>query len=198
VYFERLHSNDLPVETKALARALIGCVLVRDHADGRTAGRIVETEAYVPGDPASHAWIGERPRNTSMFRAPLHSYVYQIYGRQFCFNVSSEPEGKGAAVLIRALEPLEGINLMQHRRATMAVRDLCRGPGRLCKALNIDRSLDGRDLVIDEALWLAAPQTRPTKIGSSRRIGITKAADRLLRYYEKSNIYLSGPRSLSP
>jgi DNA-3-methyladenine glycosylase len=197
VELERLRNSDLPIETKALARALIGCVLVRDGEDGRTAGRIVETEAYVPGDPASHAWIGERPRNLSMFRAPFHSYVYQIYGQQFCFNVSSEPEGKGAAVLIRALEPIEGIHIMQIRRGTMAIRDLCRGPGRLCKALDIDRSLDGRNLFADTHLWLAASQTHPN-IGISRRIGITKAADRLLRYYEKSNIYLSGPRSLSP
>jgi DNA-3-methyladenine glycosylase len=190
-------AEQLPIETIALARKLIGCVLVREHSAGRTSGIIVETEAYVPGDPASHAWIGESRRNGSMFLAPFHAYVYQIYGTSFCFNVSSEPHGRGAAVLVRALEPLEGIEAMQHRRGTMAVRDLCRGPGRLCRALEIDRSLDGRALLSDEELWIGQPVRSPA-VGTSRRIGITRAAHRLFRYYERGNPYISGPRRLSP
>jgi DNA-3-methyladenine glycosylase len=195
---ERLRERDLPTETKKLARALIGCVLVREEAEGRAAGIIVETEAYVPGDPASHAWLGERPRNGSMFLDPFHAYVYQIYGTSFCFNVSSEARGKGAAVLVRALEPLAGTPIMQRRRGRMLERDLCRGPGRLCRALAIDRSLDGAALLTSEALWLGRPVRAWRRVGTSRRIGITKAAHRLLRFYERGSIYVSGPRALSP
>ena len=170
---------------------------MRESEKGRTAGRIVETEAYEIGDPASHAYIGRRPRNTSMFLAPFHAYVYFIYGTNYCFNVSSEPEDHGAAVLVRALEPIEGIDEMKERRATTRLRDLCRGPGRLCAALGIDRSLDGVYLLRPGALWLAqgAP---PKQIGKSVRIGITKAHERHLRFYERGNPYVSGPRSLSP
>jgi DNA-3-methyladenine glycosylase len=173
-------------------------VLVRDSVDGRCAGRIVETEAYVIGDPASHAYIGPRERTASMFLEPFHSYVYLIYGTNFCFNVTSETRGEGAAVLIRALEPLDGIELMQRRRRTDGLRDLCRGPGRLTKALDIDRSLDGRQLLTDSDLWLARATRERGAVGVSRRIGITRAAHRRLRFYERGNPFVSGPRTLSP
>jgi DNA-3-methyladenine glycosylase len=173
-------------------------VLVRDSRDGRCAGRIVETEAYVIGDPASHAYIGPRARNASMFLEPFHSYVYLIYGTNYCFNVTSETHGEGAAVLIRALEPLEGIELMKRRRRTDALRDLCRGPGRLTQALDIDRSLDGKQLLEDRELWLARAQRARGPIGVSRRIGITRAAHRRLRFYERGSPFVSGPRTLSP
>lgn len=173
-------------------------VLVRDSVDGRSAGRIVETEAYVIGDPASHAYIGPRPRNASMFLEPFHSYVYLIYGTSFCFNVTSETLGEGAAVLVRALEPIDGIELMKRRRRTEMLRDLCRGPGRLTQALDIDRSLDGRALLSDPDIWLARPPGPRGPIGVSRRIGITRAAHRRLRFYERGNPFVSGPRTLSP
>lgn len=185
------------METRSLARALIGCVLVREHGEGRTAGRIVETEAYPAGDPASHAFIGERERTRSMFRSPFHAYVYFIYGTYFCFNVTSESEGVGAAVLVRALEPLEGIELMQRRRGTEVVRDLCRGPGRLCAAMAIDRRLDGVALIGGAQLRLAPADRPAAKIGTSRRIGLSKAAHRPWRFYEQGSRYVSGPRSLS-
>ncbi|MEO6834475.1 MAG: DNA-3-methyladenine glycosylase, partial [Candidatus Tumulicola sp.] len=137
--FRRVAPGDLPHETRALARALVGFVLVRQSADGLTAGRIVETEAYLPRDPACHAFGGKSVRNATLFGPPHRAYVYQIYGTNFCFNLSSESDGLGAGVLVRALEPLEGLELMARRRATGAVRDLCRGPGRLCRALAIDR-----------------------------------------------------------
>ena len=173
-------------------------VLVRDSVDGRSAGRIVETEAYVIGDPASHAYMGPRQRNATMFLEPFLSYVYLIYGTSFCFNVTSEPRGEGAGVLVRALEPLDGIELMERRRRSDSLRDLCRGPGRLTQALDIDRSLDGRSLLTDPDLWLArAPRARGP-IGVSRRIGITRAAHRRLRFYERGNPFVSGPRTLSP
>ncbi len=195
--YRRLRSGELPVETADLARALIGCALVRDCPDGRTAGRIVETEAYVLGDPASHAFRGPSKRNASMFLAPFHAYVYKIYGTSFCVNVTSETKGQGAAVLIRALEPLEGLGFMEERRGTTRMRDLCRGPGRLCQALSIDLDLDGADLLAGSGLWLAASPATAKRVGTSPRIGITKAADRLLRFYERGNPFVSGPKALS-
>lgn len=196
--YRRLAFGDLPIETEALAKALLGVVLVRDSIAGRTAGRIVETEAYTIGDPASHAYRGPRPRNASMFLDPFHAYVYLIYGTNFCFNVTSESRHQGAAVLVRALEPVDGIDLMKRRRRTEVLRDLCRGPGRLAQALEIDRSLDGRRLLEDRELWLAHPLRAGGPIGVSRRIGITRAAQRRLRFYERGNPFVSGPRALSP
>jgi DNA-3-methyladenine glycosylase len=200
--YRRLRDGDLPEKTIDLARALIGCVLVHQSAEGRSAGRIVETEAYLLGDAASHSYRGKSARNASMFLGPFHAYVYTIYGTSHCVNVTSEGEGEGAAVLLRALEPLEGLALMEARRGTTRVRDLARGPGRLCLALAIDRSLDGVDLRADGRLWLSPPSDpRPAgerRVGTSKRIGITKAAHRLLRFYERGNPFVSGPKGLSP
>jgi len=196
--YRRLSADDLPAGTVELAGALLGCVLVRDCPDGRTAGRIVETEAYVLDDPASHAYRGLSKRNASMFLPPFHAYVYKIYGTSFCVNVTSETQGAGAAVLIRALEPLEGLSCMEARRGTTRVRDLARGPGRLCQALAIDLALDGADLLTGSQLWLAARPASALRAGKSKRIGITKAAHRLLRFYEKGNPFVSGPKGLSP
>lgn len=196
--FARIARGELPADTAALAQALIGCALVRDCPDGRRAGRIVEVEAYVPGDPASHAFRGKTRRNAAMFLEPHRAYVYRIYGTSMCINVTSETEGVGAAVLIRALEPLEGLRLMELRRRTTRMRDLCRGPGRLCQALDIDLQLDGVDLLTDERVRLARPPAQSTRVASSARIGITKAAERLLRFYEPDNPFVSGPKWLSP
>jgi len=193
----RLRANELPAGTINLAKALIGCVLVREAADGRSAGRIVETEAYVIGDPASHAYRGKSRRNASMFLAPHRAYVYKIYGTSFCVNVTSEREDEGAAVLVRALEPVAGLELMEDRRGTARVTDLCRGPGRLCQALAIDGELDGADLLRSRKLWLAASSGDPRRIGMSRRIGISKASRRRLRFFERDSPFVSGPKHLS-
>jgi DNA-3-methyladenine glycosylase len=157
VILTRLTPEALPIETKALAEALLGCILVRESGEGLTAGRIVETEAYLPGDPACHAFSGKSRRNATLFGPPHRAYVYQIYGTSFCFNLSSESDGKGAGVLVRALEPTEGLPIMRARREIERVRDLCRGPGRLCRALAIDRSLDG----IHSFGWHARPRRAP-------------------------------------
>ena len=181
-----------------LARALIGLTLVRDAEAGRTAGRIVEVEAYTVDDPASHAFRGMTKRNASMFLAPHRAYIYRIYGTSLCVNVTAEKCGQGAAVLVRALEPIEGLDLMERRHRAARVRDLCRGPGRLSAALDVGLELDGADLVRGTELWIAGPVGPVAAIGSSVRIGITRAAGRRLRFYEAGSPYLSGPKSLSP
>lgn len=194
----RMTPADLPVETRALAKALLGCVVVRDCDEGLTAGRIVETEAYLPGDPACHAFTGRSLRNAALFGPPHRAYVYLIYGTSYCFNLSSECDGEGAGVLVRALEPIEGLDLMQRRRGTAVARDLCRGPGRLCRALAIDRSLDGIDLFAHPNLWLAHGGAFRMRIRRSPRIGITRAAERRLRFYAAGSPYVSGPARLNP
>ncbi len=196
--FEPIGADELPVETTALARALIGYVLVRDDESGLVAGRIVETEAYPPGDPAAHHFRGRTERNASLFLPAHRAYVYHIYGTSYCFNLSSEADGVGGGVLVRALEPVTGIERMRMNRGVDAFGDLCRGPGRLCRALEIDRRQDGALLFGDACVWLAAPARRSVRIGTSRRIGLSRGVSRLLRYYERGSAFLSGPRSLSP
>jgi DNA-3-methyladenine glycosylase len=194
----RLHREDLPAETVALAQFLIGRILVHDSREGRTSGRIVETEAYVVGDASGHAYRGETRRNRSLFLDRGHAYVYFIYGCWFCLNVSSEHAGIGAGVLLRAVEPLEGMALMARRRHTARPRDLARGPGRLATAFGIDSRLDGIDLCAGHALWLGQAGHPGGRIAASVRIGLSKEADRVLRFYERGNPFVSGPASLSP
>ncbi len=133
-----------------------------------------------------------------MFGPPFHAYVYLIYGQHWCVNVTSESDGHGAAVLIRALEPQDGIALMRARRGLDDLRLLCRGPARLCQALDIDRGFDGADLLHGSQLQLLPPQRPASKIRASRRIGISAAAHRLLRFYESGSAFVSGPKRLSP
>jgi DNA-3-methyladenine glycosylase len=188
----RLRRADLPIDAAQLARFLIGKTLVHETDAGRTSGRIVETEAYVVGDAAGHAYVGETARNRSLFLKRGHAYVYFSYGVHWCFNVSAETSRVGAGVLVRALEPIEGIELMKERRGTDRLIDLARGPGRLTVALGIDRRLDGLDLCGGHTLWLAAAHQPTGRIGRSVRIGITKEAHRLLRFYERGNVFVSG------
>lgn len=180
-----------------MAESLIGYLLLRESREGLVAGRIVETEAYLPGDPACHAYIGKTVRNATLFGPPHRAYVYLIYGTSHCFNLSSERDGEGAGVLVRALEPVEGLELMRRRRGAQNTRDLCRGPGRLCAAFDIDRSFDGADLFTRERLWLESGQPMG-RVRRSRRIGLTRAAHRRLRFYEAGSPFVSGPARLSP
>jgi DNA-3-methyladenine glycosylase len=192
----RLRLSELPHDTAALARFLIGKTLVRDAPEGRTSGRIVECEAYVPGDAAGHAYVGETDRNRSLFRRRGHAYVYFIYGMHYCVNVSAETPGVGAGVLLRALEPLEGVDIMRARRGVHRFNDLTRGPGRLAEAMAIDRALDGVDLCKKSPLWLGSEVRPPGRIVTSVRIGISKEVDRPLRFYEAGNAHVSGARAL--
>lgn len=192
-----LSRRALPLDTTELARYLIGKSLVRELPGGRIVGRIVETEAYLPHDAACHAFNGMTPRNRSLFLERGHAYVYFIYGNHFMLNVSAEVKAIGAAVLFRALEPLEGIELMQRGRRQVVQKDLARGPGRLAAALQVTRRFDGLDLCVRGPLWLGSAARPTAHIGRSVRIGITKDTQRLLRFYERGNPFVSGPKSLN-
>ncbi|MDR3436798.1 DNA-3-methyladenine glycosylase, partial [Telmatospirillum sp.] len=164
---------------------------------GVASGRIVETEAYVVGDLAGHAYRGMTPRNRSLFLERGHAYIYLAYGSSYMLNVSSETPGIGAGVLIRAIEPLEGVSIMRQNRSVERLRDLARGPGRLAAALRVDRSLDGLDLCREGPLWLGRGDDESSEIGQSIRIGISRDANRLLRFYLRDSPFVSGPRSLN-
>lgn len=190
----RIPRTSLPIDTIELAKYLIGKTLVHDTQAGRTSGRIVETEAYIVGDAAGHAYRGRTLRNKSLFLERGHAYVYRAYGLHFLMNVSSEVRGVGTGVLLRGLEPLDGIPLMQRRRGQAPLIDLARGPGRLAQAMGIGLRHDGLDLCAAGPLWLG-DSVRPTgEIGRSTRIGISRDTHRLLRFYEKGSPYVSGPK----
>ena len=194
--YRRLKRSELPRDTIALAKSLIGCVLVHEVGRDRLAGRIVETEAYLVGDSASHAYRGLTKRNPSMFLARGHAYVYISYGVWPMLNVSSAEEGVGEAVLIRALEPLEGIETMAEAAGTTRQFDIARGPGRLARAMRVTLAHDGMDLCGPGALFLAAPTQPKGPIVTATRIGITKDAHRPLRFFERGNPHVSGPKRL--
>ena len=192
----RLRRAELPIDTIALARYLVGKMLVHDLPRVRLAGRIVETEAYPIGDAAAHAFGGLTPSRRSLFLPHGHAYVYFTYGSCFMMNVSSEEAGAGAGVLVRAVEPLEGIRFMQRRRGTTRLLDLARGPGRLAQAMDINKRYDGVNLCAGGKLWLGA-EVRPTgPIGATIRIGITRDVHRLCRFYERGSPFVSGPKRL--
>jgi DNA-3-methyladenine glycosylase len=178
-----------------VARELVGKVLWRETSAGLCGGRIVEVEAYLSArDPACHASRGLTKRNQTMFGPAGHAYVYMIHAR-WCLNAVTEPEGTPSAVLIRAIEPLAGLDLMQQRRGTDIVRDLTRGPARLCEALAIDRTYDGWDLASGRELWIAVDaetENRRFRVGRSGRIGLSSAQRRLLRFFEIGNRFVSG------
>ena len=193
----RLSRASLPVDTAELARYLIGKTIVRKIGRNRISGRIVETEAYPPGDASGHAFRGHTVSNHSLFLGPGFAYVYFIYGTSYMLNVSAEEEGIGSGVLLRALEPLEGIKQMERHRQTEKLMDLARGPGRLAAALQIDQRLDGVDLCADGPLWLGTAAWKTARIGTSVRIGITREVARSLRFFEVGNPFVSGPKALS-
>ena len=173
-----------------VAPALLGHVLVRALPDGtRAAARIVEVEAYGPDDPASHAFRGMTPRNAAMFGPPGHLYVYFTYGMHFCMNVVTGRAGEGTAVLLRAGEPLEGVEGMRSRRGRDRTLDLCSGPGRLTQALGVARSEDGADLVKGDLVWVERG-SHPGVIGTGIRVGVHETA-RSWRYWLEGNAFVS-------
>ena len=196
VRIRRLRRTELPAGTMQLAKYLIGKTLVHDLPRVRLAGRIVETEAYPVGDAAGHAFGGLTPSRRSLFLPHGHAYVYFTYGSCFMMNVSSEIPGVGAGVLVRAVEPLEGIRFMQRRRGTTRLLDLARGPGRLAQAMDINKRYDGLNLCAGGKLWLGAAVRPAGPIGATIRIGITRDVHRLCRFYERGSAFVSGPKRL--
>ncbi len=197
VRITRLTRAELPVDTTELARFLIGKVVVRDLPEGRISGRIVETEAYLHGDAAAHSFRGETPRNRSLFGERGHAYVYVSYGIHRMLNVVGGTPGVGTGVLIRAAEPLEGTQLMQARRGLTDITDLARGPGKLAQAFEITLRLSDIDMTVEGPLWLGRIDRPAGDIGVSVRIGITREADRPLRFYERGSKFVSGRRALN-
>jgi DNA-3-methyladenine glycosylase len=180
--------------TIEVARALLGQIVVSSRPDGLTAGRIVETEAYLgPDDPASHAARLKRGNVEAMWGEPGIAYVYRSYGIHAMLNVVAEPAGQTGAVLIRALEPLAGLDLMRQRRGLTADRRLCSGPGNLCQALAITLDLHATDLVTSHTLWIT-PGDTVTAISSSGRIGISRGTEHPWRFWATGNGHVSAHR----
>ena len=180
-----------------VAKRLLGCYLVHLEGEETTLGRIVETEAYLVHDPAAHSYIGKTKRNSVLFGPVGHAYVYFIYGMHYCFNVVTGREGMGEAVLIRALEPLQGIPVMQKRRRTQNLMLLCNGPARLTEALAITLIYNGISL-FDGPVQLWSSESLPSSppignadIVQTTRIGIAKARELPLRFYLKGSSYIS-------
>jgi len=194
---ERISRTDVPSDTVSLARALLGKVLVRELPAGVIASRIVETEAYLPDDPACHAFRGITPRTRSLFLQSGHAYVYLCYGTSHMLNVSSEAAGIGAGVLLRALEPLYGGEHMRTNAKPIKSLDRMRGPGRLTSALQVDLKQDGLNLFAAKELWIGSDDHVVGPVSCSVRIGISKAAEERLRFFVAGNRHVSGPRRLN-
>jgi DNA-3-methyladenine glycosylase len=178
---------DFRAPSHDVARQLVGVLLLVDGVGGR----IVETEAYDREDPASHCFSGPTERNGAMFGEPAHAYVYRSYGIHWCLNFVCRETGHGAGVLIRALEPLAGLERMRERRALEAERLLCSGPGKLCQALGVSRRHNGMALALPPFLLAAAPE--PVQVVEGPRIGISKAMEVAWRFGLAGSRFLSRP-----
>jgi DNA-3-methyladenine glycosylase len=179
--------------TEEIAKKLLGKILVRNIKGKILSGKIVETEAYLDeNDLASHSAVGITERNKVMFGEAGLAYVYFTYGMHYCFNVVTGEEGKGSAVLIRALEPIEGIELMKKLRQKDDLHILTNGPAKLCQALKIDKKLNGIDLKTSSEIYIAEPSVNEKfEVVVSKRIGIEKSKDLPLRFYIKENKFVS-------
>lgn len=182
----------LDLDTLTIAKQLLGYTLVHESDEGITAGIIVETEGYLQGDPACHAYRKKSQRNAPMFGEAGTIYVYQIYGMHFCVNISTNEKDIGEAVLIRALEPTEGIELMKERRKTDNIKNLCSGPGKLVQAMGIHKGMNHWHILENDLKIIPPPvEVSENKIVTTTRIGITQGADLPYRFYVKDNKYVS-------
>jgi len=194
---KRLNRKFYNRSTLKVAKELLGKHLVIEKDGNYVSGKIVETEAYIgPDDPASHAYRGLTPRNKVMFGDPGYAYVYLTYGMHHCLNFVTERKGFPAAVLIRALEPADGIEIMKKRRKAKDLINLTNGPAKLCQALGIDRALNGADLCSD-IIYVEDRGDKPTKIVSTSRIGIKEGKDKKWRFYIENNEFVSKSMLLS-
>lgn len=184
-------TSELAIDAVSAARRLLGCEFMR-QLDGQTIRvKIVETEAYDQTDAASHSYKGKTPRTDIMFGPAGHLYVYFTYGMHYCMNVVVGEEGYGAAVLIRAVEPLEGGHLLEKRRQKHGV-DVTNGPAKLCQALSIDKGMNGHNLARLPLQLVMRPALNDNDIVATERIGISQAKDAPWRFYIKGNPYVSG------
>jgi len=183
--------------TIEVARQLLGKYLVRKHPVGTTVGKIVETEAYVgPHDLACHASKGRTARTEVMFGPPGHAYVYFIYGVYYCLNIVTEEIGHASAVLIRALEPIDGVELMQKRRRVEELRKLASGPGKLCLAMSIDKALNGADMSRGSVLYVEDRGGQAPNIIARPRVGVDYAdkwKDKPWRFLIRGSEFVSKP-----
>ena len=194
----RLARASLEPSAPEVAPTLLGRVLARRLPDAQVLrARIVEVEAYEPDDPASHSFRGPTPRNATMFGRPGLLYVYFTYGMHWCMNVVTGPAGHGSAVLLRAGEPLEGIDAMARGRGTERVRDLCRGPARWAQAFSVTGADDGVDLVRGRDVWIeAGTAVAVADVRAGPRVGIRDATDRPWRFSIEGSPWVSpGPRA---
>ncbi|MDP1696069.1 MAG: DNA-3-methyladenine glycosylase [archaeon] len=178
--------------TAEVAKALLGCYLVNETPQGEAIGKIVETEAYLSDDPASHSSKGITERNKPMFSHPGTIYIYFTYGMYHCFNIATREKGIGEAVLIRALEPIKGLELMKKRRKTDNIKELCNGPAKLVQALDISKKLNNSP-INSSSLKIFQPDNNKIKITTAKRIGISKGAELPLRFFIKDNKFVSKP-----
>lgn len=179
-------------DTVRVAKCLLGKRLVRVKGRSRMGGRIVEVEAYRGlDDPASHAFRGPTPRNAPMFGEPGHAYVYFTYGNHYCLNITTQATGTPGAVLIRAVEPVEGLQAMRRLRPNVSDPNLTNGPGKLTKALGIDRALNEVDMTKPSPLFVADSDETQFEIVRSARVGISRGTDLLWRFHIRGNPYVS-------
>ncbi len=177
--------------TLRVAKELLGKYLVVNRKGKKLSGKIVETEAYCGlNDPASHAYGGMTPRNKIMFGEPGHAYVYFTYGMYYCLNVITERKGFPAGVLIRALEPKDGIDIMMKRRKKERLEELTSGPGKLCQAMGIDKAFYGADLT-GKTIYIEDRGEKAGKIVSTNRIGIDEGKEKKWRFYIRDNRFVS-------
>ncbi len=184
-------SNFYNRDTVTIAKELLGKLLVHYSPEGITAGIIVETEAYMQGDEACHANKGMTPRNKIMFGDPGFAYIYFTYGMHYCFNVVTAPQGVAEAVLLRALEPVAGIDLMKKRRGREVLKELCSGPAKLVQAMGIGPEMYGHNLTRKPLVIMNGVSISEESVLVTTRIGISAAQDLPLRFYLKGNDYIS-------